>query len=180
MLRTAFIKFCALGLGIGFALALCLGVWAWYAGRPKSPKPWDTKSLTAEFEYVNANEGELTFGYAFTNNTDFDYSLSSESQVSLTIKEIDGPVLTDAARGVTPKVPFFLPARHKKSFEIQWHGSPPFKEPQSRASEAEWVRYRAELKAYLNNPPLNSVDGFVMFDPISRYEVVLPPGWKSK
>ena len=143
-------------------------------------KPWDTKSLTAEFEYVNANEDGLSFGYAVTNNTDFDYNISSDSQVSVTIKQTNQPTLTDAAGVVTPKVPFFLPARQKMSLEVHMSISTPFKEPPSHASKEEKDKYKAELKAHMNETPFSEVDGFVMFDPAKRYQVIFPPGWKSK
>ncbi|MBI3894545.1 MAG: hypothetical protein HY313_01305 [Acidobacteria bacterium] len=181
-LRTAFIKFLGLGLGIGLGLGVCFLFWAWYAASPKLPKPWDTKSLTAEFEGVRTTgeKNQLVFYYALSNNTDFDYRISSESQVSISAKQTGYPSLVEAPELFKPKIPFFLPARQKMRFDIHVPHSTPIEEPSLQASKEELDKYRAALKAYLNDVLNTRLDGFVLFDPAKRYQVIFPPGWKSK
>jgi hypothetical protein len=49
----------AAGFGAGFALslALILGVALWYESRPKPPKPWDAKTIRAEYDHVTGERG---------------------------------------------------------------------------------------------------------------------------
>src|SRR5438552_15760506 len=78
------------GFGAGFALMLSViaGVWVWYSDRPKPPKPWDSRAITAEYDYVTPEDEKnyLTFYYALQNNTDIDYRISGEAGVEITGK----------------------------------------------------------------------------------------------
>ena len=55
------------GFGAGFALALVFlaGGWFWYSSRPKPPKPWDTKAIQAEYDYVSSEgkDNDIVFYY---------------------------------------------------------------------------------------------------------------------
>jgi hypothetical protein len=69
--------------GVAVTLAVLVGVAWWYTHRPKPPKPWDNKSITAEFRNLNDDGGEIGFLYILTNHTDDDFRVDNKYELDL-------------------------------------------------------------------------------------------------
>lgn len=170
------------GFGAGFGLVLCfaIGIWAYYKSRPKPPKPWDTRSITAEFDSVrpSGDKNYLTFYYVLENNTDFDYRLESGTGIDVTVKLKKAKTFAQfGGLRDSLKFPVFVPARRRVRFPLTILYAYQVKEPEKSTPE-ERERYETEVRKYVTDE-LANLDGFVLFDSSSRYEVDFPNGWKQ-
>jgi len=171
------------GASFGTAVALVLlavvGSYLWYESRPKPPKPWDSKSITASYDSIGT-EGDhntLVFYYVLQNNTDFDYEIKDASEITLLAKLKHQQSLTGSKNDsmLNADIPLFLPAKQRLRFGI--HVSYPYdKKENLNASEEERAEYRKELSAYVRKQ-IGNVDGFTLFDEAKRYQVEFAAGW---
>jgi len=135
---------------VGLVLAaVLLLTWPWNQARPRPPEPWDTRAITAGFHNFAFDQfGSLVFMYTLANNTNFDYSITSESQVQMTRKMADGQTLIPWP-GFKPEIPFYLPARQKMLFLIHSSLSLPLKKPAqgetAHVTIEEWKEYLRSL-----------------------------------
>src|SRR5690242_6809659 len=86
--KRVFIKAAGIGAGFTLMIAILAGVGIWYWNRPRPPKPWNTKALTAEYIDVDV-EGQkntLVFNYTLQNNTDFDYRVGNATGITIGAK----------------------------------------------------------------------------------------------
>lgn len=144
-------KWLAVGFGFGagatITVALIVGFIAWYSSRPK---PWNSRDLTATFStpLYNLDDGFNIVGmeleYVIENKTMKDYTLSPDESFFLQ----DGGALR---RSFTGKYKIadqcFIPAKTKVKCEI--------------AVPADFSTD-------------NGVDGFAVFDNLSRTSIVFP------
>jgi hypothetical protein len=162
------------GFGAGFALMLSaiVGGWASYSNRPKPPKPWDSRAITAEYDYVTpyGDKNYLTFYYALQNNTDNDYRIDGKAGI-----EITGKLKRENAFDVTVVYPIFVPAKSRVSCSLQL----PYQYPGTLVpakTHDEGERNRHEVAKYVVTE-LPNLDGFVLFDTATRYKIDFPSGW---
>src|SRR6266480_7762595 len=113
----------SIGVGAGLAIVLCTvgGFCIWYTGRPKPPKPWNKRAITAEYDYVRpeGDKDNLAFHYVLQNNTEFDYRLDSDAGIEITGKLRQQKGFSQFAdHYVTTKYPVFIPARNRVWFDL--------------------------------------------------------------
>jgi hypothetical protein len=173
----------SVGFGIGVTLALC-GLAAcliWYNDRPKPPKPWDKQAIVAEYDGARlyGEKDDISFFYMLQNNTDLDYRIESKSGVEVTAKlKQEKGFSTFGAGFVTTDYPVFVPARSRVwiglSIPYPYHT----KEKDNPTPE-ERGQYSLAVEKYVTNE-LTNLDGFVLFDTSSRYEIDFPGGWEKQ
>jgi hypothetical protein len=85
----------AAGIGAGGVVAASsiIGVLVWLQNRPKPPKPWDAKTLTASYYIVDTGipptkaewttKKALEFYYVVTNHSEYDYTLGGPESIRL-------------------------------------------------------------------------------------------------
>ncbi len=172
------------GAGVAFILVIIIGGAIWWYDRPKPPKPWNTKAITAEYDYVST-EGEknsIVFYYTLVNNTELDYRVSNGSDVDLSIRLARENSISQEAKGddnlMRGDFPIFVPAHGRARFGI--HITYPYSEKyDDKATDDEKHDWGTKLAKYITNE-LGNVDGFAIFDSIDRYELVFPNGWKER
>jgi hypothetical protein len=174
----------AVSFGAGFAVtsALIIGIFLWWSQRPSKPKPWNQGALTATYEALGTEGDTHTFWLAYTieNKTDSDYSLSSDSGIHLAVvlRRYNDALIFSDSKSLTTDYPLFIPAHHR--VRIRMHLSYPYPEAEDFNS-SEDARYDYETKAavYLAKE-LNNVNGFVVMDENSRFQINLPNGWDER
>jgi hypothetical protein len=107
-------------IGTGVASAASLAVFLWYQGRPKPPKPWDTSSIKASYDYMQT-EGEkhtVTVLYTLENTTDFDYRVDDAHDVMMNAKLEKKNSLSPFKDELSSiDFPIFVPAKKRTSSE---------------------------------------------------------------
>jgi hypothetical protein len=177
-LKAVLLKLVA--FGAGFALIVCglFGFWTWRESRSHPPRAWDTHAIQAKYERVvtEGDDNELLIFYSLTNNTDYDYTITSENDVSLSLKSTKDSGLIQGKGALRPTLPFYLPARQTMRFELHMAYQTPNKKPVFVSSNEEMDGYQRRLEQYVA-AHFSTVTGFVMFDARQRYQVDLPVGW---
>jgi hypothetical protein len=188
------------GLGTAVGLVLLVGGFLWYQGRPKPPKPWNTRAIEAHYSDIQFFEGEkgktlrASFVFDLRNNTAADYTLEGHSSdttiVMQRMKSIDTLV---SGMGMT-----WTPERGPGTQQLDDRGIPskipkgaftdaPILIPSGQAvriyfwSEYDMVDIVAALpknetihpKTILQSA-LKDTESFVLLDKINRYRIDLP------
>ncbi len=184
-------KFLLMGAGFGIAFAIgaatiLLG-WLWYQDRSERPRSWDPKALIATFEKIDTDLGppsengvrpnQFVFYYTLENTTDLDYRLPPRDQLELSAKLASENSLTTDETISLDEQPVFLPARQRIRFTI--HLRHPFTDDFGPEHTIEERRNRRKAIAAHVSAELSNLDGFVIFDPQSRYQINFPNGWKK-
>lgn len=162
----------AAGFGAGFAviLAILAGGGVWYGNRPKPPRAWDTHSITALFENmdISIKNGvvEVKFMYSLQNNTDEDYKITGDEKL---FYRTLGSGNLESAEHFVKRVEVFIPAKHKAGYDVIQLYTVGKNAPES-------VHTAEGMQAFFYKE-FHTVDGFVLFDELKRYEIVLPNGW---
>ena len=163
------------GAGTGFAvtLAVIVGALLWRESRPKPPKPWDTKAITASFGSIGT-EGEkntLVFHYKLENSTDFDYRSFDGAGVLMAARLEREQSLKLSGGAISVDYPVFVPAHQRVLLALHlpdYSYTEPLPPPGAER--------RAKLAAYVAKEVPN-LDGFVLFDEANRYQINFPKGW---
>lgn len=166
----------AFGFGAGFAL-VCLaavGAWVWKSNRPKPPQPWNSRAVTATYEFVTS-EGEpqhIVFAYTLQNNTGQDYRLAGQEDLELVNKLLtEKSIYRPTEESPEIRFPVFVPANGRTTFLFdepsEYAGKKPDKDPE---------RHRADVQEFVKENYRN-VNGFILFDHTHRYQIDLPKGW---
>ena len=167
------------GAGLAITLALIIGGYLWYSSKPKPPKPWDTKAITATYDRVDT-EGDnntIVFYYILQNNTDYDYHIVDASNVTLMDKLEKQKSLSWGKSDQFLKFdyPLLLPAKQRLRFAI--HLDYPYnKKIKAEATKDEIEKYRKALSGFLKEETPN-LNGFAMFDELNRYQIDFPREW---
>lgn len=182
--KRIFLKAAGFGAGTAVAVAVVLGVFLWYSSRPAKPKPWNREAITAEFDRVTTvSDSRLEFQYVLDNKTDKDYELQSYSRPKIAARLESTNSLTGFAdeNEFVLGLPIFVPARQKAriSLTMPSYGFRPVTRLTDSSSTEEQHKYRAEVLAHVTSkmPELN---GFVLFDEGTRYQIDLPNGWSKQ
>jgi hypothetical protein len=177
--RRLFIKAAGFGAGFALMLALVMGVGLWWSERPKPPKPWNSKAITAEYDYarVTGEKNHINFGYVFQNNTDEDFRIDSADELSYAIK-----LGSQKAISILPKdsfileFPIVIPARQRVYIPVELNVSYT-KSGNDELPLEERKKFRKEVERYFSGKYDNIV-AFQFFDEQKRLKIDLPGGWR--
>ena len=168
------------GTGTGVALAASLAVFLWYQARPKPPKPWDTSSIKATYDYMDTEGDKNTIAmfYTLENTTDFDYRIQDKSEVTMNAKLGKQSSLSEFKDDFSRiDYPIFIPAKKRIFFSV--HIAYPYSVKENpNADKDEKAKYNEDLTKYVNQS-LNNLYGFELLDPSKRYDIVFDAGWKK-
>ena len=183
--KRPFVK--AAGFGAGLALILCsvVGAWWWYSSRPKPPKPRNISAIRGSYyrvERIQENKDwRLNFEFILENTTDTDYELSKESTYRIAGKLLDTNSLTGFAENyqIFIKLPLFVPAHQKTRIDValpQYDVDVP--KPINASLEELHKHYDAVAQAV--SEKMANLNGFMIFDENTRYQIDLPGDWKKE
>ncbi len=166
--------------GSGFALFCCLfvsGVF-WHGSRPKPEKPWNATAILASYDYIETRgeDDHLAFCYVLENTTDRDYRLENNSGITIAGRLAKEKSISIVSGGYEKTdYPIFVPTKQRSRFfvEIPYPGPTKLK---SSASSDERKKFRKDLEKYAETE-FGNLDGFVLYDSNSRYQINLPKGW---
>lgn len=170
------------GLGTAAGLAIIFGGFLWYESRPRPPvppKPWDSSSIKAEYDYASTegDKNEIVIAYTLENMTDFDYRAVDGTNVTTTAKlQREKELSPFSADSGWIDYPIFVPAKKRVSFKIHMH-YPYGPKEKDNADLEERRKYRAGVEKYMSEE-LGNLDGFDILDQTSRTEIIFPAGWK--
>jgi hypothetical protein len=170
----------AAGVGAGFAvtLAAIAGATLWYGSRLKPPKPWDQKTIEADYQGTTEEQtSDIGFEYVLKNSGTEDYRISVGDSVQLALRVGNDGELTPFNRLVSIETPIFVPAGHKTMVFLKMKTGTRFQHqlPES-PTDTEKEQYRKAVLDYLNGSKLS---GFALFDEGHRIEITFPSGWKN-
>jgi hypothetical protein len=154
---------------VGILLFICA---IWHSSHPK---PWNDKAMITEYAHhltippTGNTYSSIEANYFITNITNSDYQLSKSSIVMIKIPESSG--LRESPDVVLTQ-DVFIPSKQKVSvsFRLPLQKGEIFGEAITRNNQAEIKRLLLK--------ELQDVDGFVVFDQSSRYEISFSNGWK--
>ncbi len=171
------ILLCGVGIGIGATIAFfaIISTYSWYSSRPK---PWNTNAITATFDRV-VTEGDnntYLFKYILQNNTKEDYTLNNGSDLVISAKlKKQKSIVTAKEDDLAIDLPVFIPANQKSAFDI--HVNYPSKVKSTNGpDENERNKYREAVKNEVSKT-LPNIDGFMIYEKQSKYQIDLPRGW---
>jgi|SRR5579863_4857975 len=173
----------SVGIGAGIAITLCavIGSWIWYSDRPKPPKPWNIQAITAEYDYAHpeGDKNNVAFHYILQNNTEADYRVDSDAGIEITSKLKREKGLSQFANHyVTADYPIFVPAHTRVWISLNIPYPYPIREKEGPTLD-EREQYKTEVARYITDKWTN-LDGFVLFDASTRYEIEFPNGWEQR
>jgi len=174
------------GAGAILATVLVLLTMVWYSARTKDPAPWNANAMQAKYDKVGTGSTlngqgdktqEIRFYYVVTNQTDSDYKVGQADSISLMGKlEDERSLLNEEA--ITIDRPFFIPP--KQSVRLTIHvANYGLKEVEPDRNSSEHEQYINRLIEYINHD-MGNLDGFVLYDNSTRYQINFPSGWKRK
>ena len=174
--KRLFVK--ATGFGAGFALMLAIlaGMGIWYWNRPKPPRPFDTKILTAKYSLLTIQRrgvGEnatlnCSYQYGITNAGKFDYIFPQPATGQLLARSKETSALTllsNASWDQGTVIP------SKQTINITFNLSYRLADYNTKDEELEDEK---KLRAFAKRR-FDEVPSMVFFDYGNRYEIDLPP-----
>jgi len=174
--RIVALRFAAFGGTFAIVVVILLGLLFWYQSRPKPPQTWNTNAIVAKYNSTDIDPKNKTAYYLYTleNKTDFDYRFGTDSKVSIMLKH---KRQHDLASGdeLTFDKPIFIPSKHRISFAVHFK-YPVFSEFSDKIDKKERELRDKIIHEFLNKEMPN-LDGFILFDEETRYEIDLPKGW---
>jgi hypothetical protein len=169
------------GLGTALGLVILVGGILWYESRPKPPtppKPWDSNSIKAQYDFVNTegDKNTIVFFYTVENMTDFDYRVEDDHNITMNAKLQSQNDLSPLGENGKVDYPIYVPAKKRVQFQIHISYAYPEK-AKPNANTEERRQYRADVEKYVGNE-LANLDGFDFLDEENRYEIIFPVPWK--
>lgn len=142
-----------------------------FSSRP--PAAWNSNAIKATFAGIQVREidsanAAVIFFYDLENTTDFDYRIENGPKTNfLSRLKSDGSLSSEEQ----PRLdhPAFVPARNRTHIGLELVR--PFLWP-AQGGEASDQKFREFVKRQTNN-----LEGFVLFDENTRYQVELRGGW---
>jgi hypothetical protein len=173
----------AAGIGAGFAITagLIVGGFMWWSSRPPKPKPWNESAITAKYESVDVTgeDKHIYFVYNLNNHTDTDFRLENNSQVHLgaSLKRSSSISFSDSDF-LTADYPIYVPAKHnvRVKLTIKYPYTVPYDDKSSDDVKHDW---ETKLAIYLTKE-ISNLNGFVLMDENTRYQINLPNGWVDR
>jgi hypothetical protein len=169
------IKSFGVGLGIAVGVGLIFSGYLWWTARPKPDKPWNDKEISASYLRVSVTDDSFfSFYYSLKNNSDHDYRSAPSSEMRAMGKTIEGDITACEGCVEIPDT-IFIPAHDQAQIHLKLKYKYPAG-PLPSDGPARDIAGKA-LLAYLNDH-YPRVNGFVIFDEVKRFKIILPPGWK--
>ncbi|SRR5260221_2277886 len=171
--KRLFIKTAGFGAGAALVLAVVAGVGIWYMNRPKPPKPWDTKAITAtfnklEFGNIGKEQAAGIFSYILENDTEYDYRLPDNL---ITMQHLSGSNTLDKFNLMVEEK-IFIPSHQRASVTlVALFNSKDDITPADLNDEKKLAEFATRR--------IKSIDHLVLFDESNRYEIDLPSGWQK-
>lgn len=157
----------AAAFGAAFALVLCIvgGAWIWYAKSPH-PTAWNSAAIRATFKDLTLSTSQQPpkehFSYLLENTTDVDYALDPSTVLVMAALPDGKGLEQDDTLSLSARE---IPARQKVvvsiSRDMDYQGDPNDNDKLSEVTTRQ----------------LKKIDGFVLFDKVHRYKIILPNGW---
>ncbi|MGH9342446.1 MAG: hypothetical protein ACRD19_01580 [Terriglobia bacterium] len=172
------------GLGAGFAIvgAIIIGTAIWWMGRPAKPKPWNRSAITATYDTLQPIDdgAKLQFSYILENHTDADFRVDSDASIHLGAQLAREKSLSfDEEKGfLEVAYPIFVPARSRARFAIVIPYPYPVKDDPD-ASPDQRHDYTTKLARFVTSE-MSNLNGFVLMDDGTRYEIDMPNGWAQR
>jgi hypothetical protein len=172
------------GVGVAVTLGIITGGAIWYDSRPKPPKPWNTKAVTATWDTMEFTVGAsneiysfpVQFYYDVKNNTDKNFDIKDANLKPMAVLA-DGNAFSkefgqyqDGA--ATVDGPDFIPpgGTGRVTLQVSYF----FPQDYTKADKADGSKIVKVL-----NFRLKELGGFVLFDELNRYQIDLLKGWKD-
>jgi hypothetical protein len=157
------------------------------AAAKAAAQSWNRTAIRAEFvELATSDQKDsIRFWYTLTNTTDEDYRIQSMSGITTAISMHGEPdylysfsMAGQAGGWISLETPLIIPAHRK----IRTILSVAFRTDQSvrdDASEAAVKNYKKDVITFLRTK-YSKMQGFVLLDEGTRYEIDLPFAWPDK
>jgi len=169
-----------LAFGASFALVGALiggGMYLWVS----RTQPWNTSAISALYDRVHT-EGDnntLVFSYTVVNNTDRDWRVSANDQISIfaQLAKQDALSASGVSEWLTIEKPLFVPSKKRVQFDVHLKYSYPEK-LKANASREERKEFNQKVERWVHTN-LSNLTGFTLFDERNKYEIHLPGGWRK-
>lgn len=161
--RGRWLRYFALSTVAATGLVIVTITLVWYINRPAKPRPWNGGAITATFTGMSvlADRPVAIFRYRFQNHTEQDYRLPGHDSIRIVLLTGDGLLRDKAVRWVAmPSVP----VGQKISVEIQVD------------IDSSQLADGGDAKGSVDKVQrwLRGMEGFIVLDESSRYEIQLP------
>jgi len=135
--------------------------------------PWNQRAVKGSFagvrfREIDASNSAITFLYDIENRTDGDYQLTKGPAVMI-MSRLKSTGSLSSEKAVTLSGSAFVPAKNRTRISVEI--KQPFVWPGRMDSKSQ-DRIRR-----LVADEVDDIDGFVLFDGSTRYQIDLPGGW---
>lgn len=184
------------GLGTAVGLAILVGGFHWYKSRPKSPKPWNSKAIEAQYvdTWFLENEKERKLAAVFTfdlrNNTEVDYTLEEKPSARIVVmqklKSSDTLVsgmglywLLENGSGTKPDefipvaTPILIPSGQAVRVGF-WSGYDVVDIAAALGKDEKMQLSDQNQQKRIFKNSLKDTDSYVLLDKVNRYRIELP------
>jgi hypothetical protein len=170
-----------IGAGLALLAMLTIGAAVWWSKNAVNQKPWNADAITASF-YAVTTQGDgndLVFVYTMQNNTDADYRVADGGAIHLASRLMENDSLSfDTSRLIVAEYPIHISAHSRMRFLLHSNYRYPTKED-VKASEDIRHDWETTICKYVSDE-FKNLNGFVLMDDNSRYQVNLPNGWTAR
>jgi hypothetical protein len=179
-LKATLLKIAPAAAVITLALWIVAGSLLRYVSEPNPARAWNEKALLVSdaprFDLYGEKGPVITLAYNVKNTTNSDYSIETP-RLRIVAVLPDGALLDLPVKEfVTVRTPVFIPAYRIGLVVLQLKG---LHAPDRNQSESEEA-YHERLRQQIMNELLSHVDGFVLLDDLTRYQINLPVGATAK
>ena len=170
------IFFRAAGFGVGFAVTLLLGIatWSYFSSLPKEPKPWNTNAIKSTFSELTVSTGDrlvANFQYILENTTPYDYNLPTDIEAAFIQLPKTKGLIKD--HEISWDKGAFVPKDQKIAVTINLtYDYSEYSFSQNEIADLE------KLSQFMNNR-LREIDGFVILDKQTSYQINFAKGWSD-
>lgn len=149
--------------GAATGLVLVAVALVWYVTRPAKPRPWNGGAITATYTDMSvlARRPVAIFRYRLQNHTERDYRLPGHDSIRIVLPTGDGLLRDEAVRWVEMSS---VPVGQKISVGIQVN------------IDISQLADGGDAKGSIDKVRrwLKKMEGFIVLDETSRYEIQLP------
>lgn len=178
--KRIFLASAGFGAGLVVVAAILVAAIYWHARRPKPPSHWDSSSIRATPEPWDISAGEdsvvVNLHYDVDNRSDYDYNIQQASDAQILARLKDGSLASASNLFYAPRTisfnPTLVPTKQKARFtlivEYGYADSYPAKDRNDSKKLQDFLYAR-----------LKDLDGFVLLDLTSRYQINFPSAWED-
>jgi hypothetical protein len=166
--------------GIGAVVLAVAGVWA-APGLPvartfaQAAAPWNSHAVEGAFagvrvREIDASNSAVIFLYDLNNKTDADYQLTKGPSVMI-MSRLKSTGSLSSEKPVTLSDSAFVPSKNRTRISVEIKQPFPWPGRMDSRSEDRIRRLVAD--------EVGDIQGFVLFDGSTRYQIDLPGGWPA-